>query len=76
MSNSGISNKLLWALSVASVPMVYCYFSVLYLELPAAILMLVVCLRIVSPLADDGGNIRRNPAWYALILGGIYYVAA
>ena len=70
LKNLGISNRLLWALTVATMPIVFYYSSILYLELPAAVLMLVVCLRIETLLADDYSSIRRNPAWYALILVG------
>jgi hypothetical protein len=62
--------KILWGLSVALIPILFYYSSILYLELPAVFLMTVVCLHIKSLLEDDFDNIRQNPAWYALILVG------
>jgi hypothetical protein len=62
--------KLLWGLAAASLPLVYFFSSSLYLELPAVVLMLVVCINIKSLLRDDFQKIRQNPAWLALILIG------
>lgn len=61
---------LLWGLCIATMPLVFYYSSILYLELPAVFLMTVVCLHIKSLLQDDFQNIRQNPAWYALIMIG------
>jgi len=68
--NVRVANRLLLALSVATIPIVFYYSSILYLELPATILILVVCLRVESLFAADYENIRTNSAWYALILIG------
>ena len=62
--------NLFWGLAVASIPLVYYYSSILYIEMPAIALMLIVCLNIPSLLKDDFQKIKENPAWYALILIG------
>jgi hypothetical protein len=61
---------LLWGFSVATVPIVFYYSSVLYLEPLALFLMLIVCLRIKDLVRDDHDRLGKNPAWYALILIG------
>jgi len=62
--------NLLWGLAVASIPLVYYYSSILYIEMPAIVLMLIVCFNIRSLLKDNFQTIKQNPAWYALILTG------
>ena len=62
--------KLLWGLAAASLPLVYFFSSSLYLELPAVVLMLVVCIHIKSLLLDDFQTLKHNPAWLALVLIG------
>jgi hypothetical protein len=62
--------KLLLGLFLATIPILFYYSSIFYLELPAVLLMLIVCLNIKSLLEDDFNKIRQNPAWYALILIG------
>jgi hypothetical protein len=53
-----------------SIPLVFYYSSIFYLELPAVCLMFVVCLRIDHLLHSDFNEIRNDPAWYALLLLG------
>jgi len=62
--------NLFWGMAVASMPLVYYYSSILYIELPAIVLMLIVCINIPSLLKEEPQKIRQNPAWYALILLG------
>ncbi len=62
--------NLFWGLVVASIPLVYYYSSILYIEMPAIALMLIVCFNISSLLKDDFQKIKQNPAWYAVILTG------
>jgi len=57
-------------IAVASIPVVYYYSSIFYLELPAVCLMFIVCLRIDHLLFSDFEEIRNDPGWYALILIG------
>ena len=70
LSESKTSLNILWGITAATIPIVYYYSSILYLELPAVFLMLVVSLNIKSLLMEDYPKIRQNPAWYALILIG------
>ena len=62
--------KFLWGLAIATIPIVFYYSSILYLELLPSFLMLIVCLNIKSLLHDNFEKIRQTPAWYALILVG------
>ena len=61
---------LLWGCAVATIPLVYYYSSILYLELPAVLLMTLVCMNIPNLLQEDFPKIKQNPFWYALILVG------
>jgi len=60
----------LLALSVGTMPLVLNYTSILYLEMPAVFLMLVVCFGAEHLLTCRPGDLRRRPGWYALILLG------
>jgi len=62
--------KLVFGLSVAFMPVLYYYSSILYLEMPAVFLMLIVCLDIEKLLKDDFTTIKTRIGWYALILTG------
>ena len=62
--------RALWVLAAATVPVLFYYSSILYIEPPAVFLMMVVCLRIKDLLHEDVHELKRNPAWYALILTG------
>lgn len=70
LAKSKTALVLLWGLAVATIPIVYYYSSILYLELPAVCLMLIICLNLKSLLKDDWKEIKQSPAWYALILIG------
>lgn len=70
LAKSRTTLVLLWGLAVATIPIVYYYSSILYLELPAVCLMLIICFNVKSLLKDDWQEIRQSPAWYALILIG------
>ena len=61
---------LLWGCAIITLPLVYYYSSILYIELPAIVLMTVVCFNLQSLLQDDFTKLQQNPAWYALILIG------
>jgi hypothetical protein len=60
----------LLGLSVATIPILLYYSSILYLELPAVFLMFYVCLKVKTLIFDDVYQLRHNPAWYALIVIG------
>ncbi|HVP10879.1 MAG TPA: hypothetical protein VMV94_06770 [Phycisphaerae bacterium] len=59
--------SVLCLLALASVPLLYRYSSILYLELPAVFLMTVACFSARVLLTRDYDEIRRSPAWLALI---------
>jgi len=61
---------LLWGGALATIPIVFYYSSILYLELPAVVLMTLVCVNIQNLLQQDFLKIKQNPFWYALILLG------
>lgn len=65
-----LAGRLLLGLSVATIPLVFYYSSIFYLEMPAVFLMLVVCFRIRGLLFDEVEQVKRSPAWYCLILIG------
>ncbi len=72
---SGLNNiqqpiNLAWGFMAATVPLVFYYSSILYIEPPAMLLMLIVCFQISSLFEDDFKGLKGNPAWYALILLG------
>ncbi len=70
LSESKTTRNILWGIAAATIPLVYYYSSILYLELPAVFLMFIVCINIKKLLQDDFQDIRKNPSWYALILIG------
>ena len=66
----GFTAMLFLGLGVATMPIVWYYSSILYLEPPAVLLLTLVCLRADRLLSGDPAALRREPAWYALILAG------
>jgi hypothetical protein len=61
---------LLAGVAFASIPLLYYYESIYYLEMPALFLMLVACMQLEELLQAPLDQLRQNPAWYALILVG------
>ncbi len=57
-------------LAAATIPVVFYYSSLLYLEMPAVLLMFLVCRDIEPLLSLPFDELTRRPAWYALILIG------
>lgn len=70
LSTQTNQNNYLWAFAVATIPLVFYYSSILYLELPAIFLMLIVSFNIENLLFDDLALLKHQHAWYALILIG------
>ncbi len=70
MTISGIPLNIALILSIATIPVVFYYSSILYIEPPAILLMTIVCLEINNLTYEDGGKLAQNPNWYALILIG------
>jgi hypothetical protein len=64
------AGRVLYLLALGGIPVIFYYSSILYLEMPAVFLMVVVCLDIDHVLTARDEALRRRPAWYALILLG------
>ena len=62
--------NLMFGIAVGTMPLVYYYSSVVYLEMPAVVLMMIVCFQMESLLNDDFQKLKQQPAWYALITLG------
>jgi hypothetical protein len=62
--------RVLYILAIGSVPLVLYYSAILYLEMPAILLMTVACLDADGLLTCEPRDIVRRPAWHALILCG------
>ena len=65
-----IHSKFLWGLAIGTIPIVFYYSSILYLEIPAIFLMTLVCIRISNLLQKDFVGLKQDIGWYALILIG------
>jgi hypothetical protein len=70
LESSHVIPNLIWAISIATIPLISYYSTILYLELPAVFLMTVVCFDIETLLKGKFSEIRHRPGWYALILIG------
>ncbi|MFC1975644.1 hypothetical protein ACFLXQ_04540 [Chloroflexota bacterium] len=60
----------LFGIAIGTMPLVFYYSSILYLEMPAVLLMTFVCFNIKELLQRDLRDLSKHPAWYALILIG------
>ncbi len=67
---SEILINLAWGFAAATIPIVFYYSSILYIDPPAVFLIMIVCLDIKSLIQMDGRKIVQRPSWYALILMG------
>ena len=63
--------NLLVGIAIGTMPLVYYYASILYLEMPAVVLMLIVCFHIDRLLNDPFQKVKQQPAWYALLILGL-----
>jgi len=70
LSDSHFMIQLLWGFSFATIPVVYYYSSILYIELLAVFIMLIVCFHAGDLLAGDFKDIKHSPGWLALVLLG------
>gem|GEM_PF-5791788 len=62
--------RLLLAFCIATVPLVYYYSSILYLEMPAVALLTIAWLDAPALLSLPLSNVRTRGTWYALLLVG------
>ncbi len=66
----GTVPTVLLGLAAATIPSLYYYSSILYLEMPAVVLMFVVCRESDELLSLPFDELTSKPAWYALVLIG------
>ncbi len=62
--------NLMFGIAIGTMPLVYYYSSVVYLEMPAVALMIIICFQMESLLNDDFQKLKQQPVWYALITLG------
>ncbi|MBA4368075.1 MAG: hypothetical protein C0403_10620 [Desulfobacterium sp.] len=62
--------NLMFGIAIGTMPLVYYYSSVVYLEMPAVVLIMIVCFQMEALLNDDFQKLKQQPAWYALITLG------
>lgn len=60
--------SLLFSLGVVSIPLVYFYTSLLYLEMPIVLLMTVCIFDLKSILYLEHEKLLNRPSWYCLLL--------
>lgn len=70
LPHAGFPLNLLWGFAVATIPIVFYYSSVLYIEMPAVCLMTIVCFQAETLLRDDLDKIKQTSGWFALVLLG------
>jgi hypothetical protein len=61
---------LAWGLAIGTIPIIFYYSSLLYVEPPVVLLMVLVCLRLKRLLETPANEVMTEPGWYALILIG------
>lgn len=62
--------KALYIFVLGSIPLVFYYSSILYLEMPAVLLMVIVCLNSDALIRSSPRELVQKPHWYALVLIG------
>ncbi len=60
----------LLTISITTIPIVYYYNSIVYIEMPMILLMTIVVLDIKTIITKEYTELITNPSWYALILLG------
>ena len=63
--------KVVVSLTLATVPIIFYYSSILYLEMPIVFLLVIILINSKSLLATDISQ-WQNPAWFALLLLGFF----
>jgi hypothetical protein len=58
------------AFDIVTIPIVFYYSSILYIEPLAILLMTIVCLGMNNLIEENRKKLTQNPSWYALILIG------
>ncbi len=65
-----LGGRVLYIVFVATVPTVFYYTSILYMEMPPLALITIVCLGAEDLLTASPKELVRRPGWYALLLAG------
>ncbi|HSG45755.1 MAG TPA: hypothetical protein VLA72_21640 [Anaerolineales bacterium] len=68
--NSDVLLSTALALSAATIPIVFYYSSILYIEPLVILLMTIICLDIKNLTNQNGTELLKNSNWYALVLIG------
>lgn len=70
LAGHGIGGKLLWGGAIATIPVLFYYSSILYVDVLVAFLVTAVCMRAKEMLTEDFDAARHRSAWLALVLLG------
>ena len=62
--------RIIYGAAAGSLPLIYYYSSILYLEMPALLFMLPVFFKIEDIITKDWEDIKTTPAWYCLLVIG------
>ncbi len=63
--------RLVYGFTAGSMPLIYYYSSILYLEMPAVLLMLPVFFSIDDVVRTDWADLKTKFPWYCLVLIGL-----
>jgi hypothetical protein len=58
----------LWGVTIATIPLTFYYSSILYLEMPAVMLMGIALIKMDFLLFEDSTSIKNNVGWIALLI--------
>ena len=67
---TSVLSTIAWGVAVATIPLIFYYSSILYLEPLAVFLMTIACFDADTLLHESSKDISHVPAWYALLLIG------
>jgi len=70
LKGTGFFINFLWMFSIATIPIVFYYSSILYIDISAVFLMVIVCFDANNLLRSDFNKIKHSPGWLALVLLG------
>jgi hypothetical protein len=62
--------SVVWAAAFATIPILFYYSSILYLEMPAVLLMFIVVNDVEKLFQSSYESLKQRPGWYALLLVG------
>ena len=65
-----VPSTIAWGFAVVTIPLVFYYSSILYIEPPAVFFMTIASLDITNLLCKSSKAISQSASWYALLLVG------